>query len=78
MGEGQAVVALVEAPARRPTITMSQARQYSRDILHFVLENSATSPGGSAKAYDLVTYLERMTVSTLHVQRDIRDLFQSL
>ncbi len=57
-----------EASAGPPTITLSQARKMSREILNFVLENSATSHGGSAKAYDLVTLLERMTVSTGHVQ----------
>ena len=67
-----------EASAGPPTITLSQARKMSREILNFVLENSATSHGGSAKAYDLVTLLERMTVSTGHVQRDIRDMFQRM
>ena len=52
----------VETYVGSPTITLCQTKKISRDILKFRLKNLATAYGESAKVYNLVSHLERMTV----------------
>ena len=52
----------VETYVGPPTITLCQTKKISRDILKFRLKNLATADGESAKVYNLVSHLERMTV----------------
>ena len=62
---------VVESSQHKSTITLHQAKLATEDLFDFILENSSICLAGGAQAYGIVELLDKIKVTTRHVQHDI-------